>query len=539
MKPFVKNILYVVACAILGVMLGNAVFQLTNKRRVNVKTTVSLNKMDALLNLIGTRYVEDVDQKAIVEKMMPLIVGELDPHSTYLSKEEMAKADEEMDGSFSGVGIQFNIREDTVRVISVVSNGPAEKAGMRAGDCIVAIDDSVFTGKKINNDLVMKTLRGKKHTKVSVGVKRRGEPDILTYVLERDDIPVNSVDASYVIDDRIAYIKIGNFSRTTYAEFLNLVNKMQSQNHCDRLIIDLRGNPGGLMGSALSILNELLPKNRLMLYVEGKAYPRENSYSDGRGSFTKMPVIVLMDDFSASASEIVAGAIQDNDRGYIVGRRSYGKGLVQQQIPFRDGSAVRLTVAHYYIPSGRCVQKPYNKGDFEDYEMDLMNRYEHGEFSHADSIRVNDSLRFETVGGRTVYGGGGILPDFFVPIDTLNNTHWLTSVVNRNLIYTFAASYADDHRETLSGFKTLAQLKAHLDGQPMVQQMTAYAKAKGVAENKREIKQSEQEIRIQTYAYIARNILGEDAFWEMLQSDDNTLLKAVELIGDMGVCVCP
>lgn len=536
MKNSIKNLLLIIVCLVLCFMLGRSLYQVasSNKRMAMLKSQISSNKLDAVLNLVATKYVEEVDTKEIIEKLIPDVLKELDPHSVYIPAKEMEKTMEEMEGSFSGVGIQFNIREDTIRVISVINGGPAEQAGMRAGDCIVSVDDSVFVGDKINNDLVLKTLRGPKHSKVKVGIARRGTEEILPFTLIRDDIPLTSVDASYKIGENIAYIKVGSFSRTTYDEFLNKMVKLKQVDHCDRLILDLRSNPGGLMGAALAILNEFLPKNRLMLYVEGKSYPREESYSDGRGSFKDMPVVILMDEWSASASEIVAGSIQDNDRGYIVGRRSYGKGLVQQQIPFKDKSAVRLTVAHYYVPSGRSIQKPYTKGDFEDYELDIVRRWERGEFGSLDSIHLDDSLCFETRGGRRVYGGGGILPDYFVPLDTTSNQNdWFVDVANKNLIYNFAASYVDANRAALLQQKTVAELKSYLQAQDIFTQFVRYTREKGVKSTARQTREVQKEVQLQLNAYIARNTMGEDIFWELLQEEDKTLLKAIELIQTM------
>lgn len=537
MKNSVKNTILIILCIVLCLLLGRSLHREVSKsnRQVAVlKSQLTSNKLDAVLNLINTKYVEDVDTEEIVEKLIPDMLKELDPHSVYIPAKEMEKTMEEMEGSFSGVGIQFNIREDTIRVISVITGGPAEQAGMRAGDCIVTVDDSLFVGDKINNDIVLRTLRGEKHSKVNVGIVRRGTEGIIPFTLTRDDIPLNSIDASYKIGENIAYIKIGNFSRTTYDEFLNKMAKLRLQDKCDRLILDLRSNPGGLMGSALALLNEFLPKNRLMLYVEGKSYPRQESFSDGRGSFKDMPIVVLMDEWSASASEIVAGSIQDNDRGYIVGRRSYGKGLVQQQIPFKDKSAVRLTVAHYYIPSGRSIQKPYTKGDFDDYELDIVHRWERGEFGSLDSIHVDDSLCFETFGGRKVYGGGGILPDYFVPLDTTSNQNdWFVDVANKNLIYNFAASYVDAHRDEMASLKTVAALKAHLQAEDIFSQFVAYSREKGVSSTARQVREVKNEVQLQLNAYIARNTMGEDIFWELLQEDDDTLLKAIELIQTM------
>ena len=451
----------------------------------------------------------------------------------------MERANEEIEGSFSGVGIQFNIREDTIRVVAVINGGPAEQAGLRAGDMIVSINDSSFVGPSVNNELVMKTLRGEKNTEVKVRIRRRNAGQELSFNLKRDDIPVNSIDASYKIGENTAYIKLGKFTRTTYNEFLSVISKMKAQDNCDRVILDLRGNPGGLMGPALAILNEFLPRNSLMLYVEGKAYKREESYSDGRGSCQNTPLIVLMDEWAASSSEIVAGAIQDNDRGYIVGRRSYGKGLVQQQIPFKDGSAIRLTVAHYYVPSGRNIQKPFEKGDFEDYEMDLVNRYMRGEFDSRDSIQLSDSLIYKTKAGRLVYGGGGIMPDFFVPIDTTGSSEWYNTVFNQMLPYNFAANYADHHREDFTAYKTPESLKAYLEAQKVFESFVEYTISQGIETNPKQIALSKELAATQIYAYIARNILGEDAFWMLLQEKDPTLNKAISLIHKLGTNVAP
>lgn len=535
MKQSLRIVFYILICCLLGWLIGRGLAGISKDKKIT--NYLSLNKLDALLNLVSSKYVEDVDEQQIIEDLIPKALEQLDPHSVYIPVEEMEKSNEDIEGSFSGIGIQFNIREDTIRVVAVITGAPAEKAGIRAGDRIVEINDSSFVGPKINNDAVMKKLRGKKHTKVKVGVDRNNSPEILQYTLERNDIPINSVDAKYAIDGHIAYIKINNFSRTTYTECLSALNMLKKKEHCDRVILDLRGNPGGLMGAALAILNEFLPKKQLMLYVEGKAYPREESYSDGNGSFIDMPIIILTDEWSASASEIMAGAIQDNDRGYIVGRRTYGKGLVQQQIPFKDGSAVRLTVAHYYIPSGRNIQKPYQKGAFEDYEMDLVNRYMHGEFGSKDSIRVNDSLLFHTLGGRPVYGGGGIIPDYFVPIDTSSNSQWFNTIVNKMLVYNFAAAYADRHRDVLNSFQTAGQLRSHLERQGLYEEFVNYTLRNGVKKASKDMAVSKEAVKDQLYAYIARNTLGEDLFWELLQENDPTLQKAVGLIKDMSVRV--
>jgi carboxyl-terminal processing protease len=538
MKTRYQLFLIILVCVLIGITIGNFISLRQQNNKV-IPSLVSFNKMDALLNLVSSKYVEDIDEKALIEGLIPKVLLELDPHSVYITAEEMERANEEIEGSFSGVGIQFNIREDTIRVVAVINGGPAEQAGLRAGDMIVSINDSSFVGPSVNNERVMKTLRGEKNTEVKVRIRRRNAGQELSFNLKRDDIPVNSIDASYKIGENTAYIKLGKFTRTTYNEFLSVISKMKAQDNCDRVILDLRGNPGGLMGPALAILNEFLPRNSLMLYVEGKAYKREESYSDGRGSCQNTPLIVLMDEWAASSSEIVAGAIQDNDRGYIVGRRSYGKGLVQQQIPFKDGSAIRLTVAHYYVPSGRNIQKPFEKGDFEDYEMDLVNRYMRGEFDSRDSIQLSDSLIYKTKAGRLVYGGGGIMPDFFVPIDTTGSSEWYNTVFNQMLPYNFAANYADHHREDFTAYKTPESLKAYLEAQKVFESFVEYTISQGIETNPKQIALSKELAATQIYAYIARNILGEDAFWMLLQEKDPTLNKAISLIHKLGTNVAP
>lgn len=536
MKNKFQLFLIIFASVLIGITISN-IATLRRQSNTGITRLVTVNKLDAMLNLISSKYVEDINQKELIESLIPKVLLELDPHSVYISADEMERANEDIEGSFSGVGIQFNIREDTIRVVAVINGGPAEQAGLRAGDMIISINDSSFVGTSITNDLVMKTLRGEKNTVVQVGVRRRNYSEDLSYKLTRDDIPVNSIDASYKIGENIAYIKLGKFTRTTYNEFLSVISKMQAQDQCDRVILDLRGNPGGLMGPALAILNEFLPRNSLMLYVEGKAYKREDSFSDGRGSCQNTPLVVLMDEWAASSSEIVAGAIQDNDRGYIVGRRSYGKGLVQQQIPFRDGSAIRLTVAHYYVPSGRNVQKPFEKGAFEEYEMDLINRYTRGEFDSRDSIRLSDSLIYQTKGGRLVYGGGGIMPDYFVPIDTTGSSNWYNTVFNKTLPYTFAAEFADKHRETLLDFNNANSLKSYLQDQGVFEEFIKYTMNQGIPKHNKDISISAELAATQLYAYIARNILGEDAFWMLLQEKDPALNTAISVIENLGVKV--
>ncbi|MCP9611069.1 S41 family peptidase [Coprobacter tertius] len=489
------------------------------------------SKIDALIDIINKQYVDTVDTKQMIEDIMPKVIGELDPHSAYISAKDLESINEELEGSFGGIGIQFSILEDTITVVSVISGGPAEKVGIIPGDRIIAVNDTAFVGEKVTNEKVMSKLRGPKNSDVNLTIKRVTAKKPLDFTLTRGDIPLNSLDASFKINDKTGYLKIRNFGRTTYDEFMNALAKLRKDG-AEKFIIDLRGNTGGYMEAAINMVTEFLPKGQLIVYTEGKSYPRNEAYSNGTGAFQKNQMIVLMDEWSASASEIFAGAIQDNDRGLIVGRRSFGKGLVQQQIPFSDGSAIRLTVARYFTPSGRSIQKEYKMGDGEDYSKDLMIRFLHGEFDSKDSIKQNTDLVYKTLNGRTVYGGGGIMPDIFVPRDTIGITSYLNNVVNSGLIYQYAFKYADENREKLESFKDYKDLLRHLQKQPLLNDFVRYATSKGVKPRPVYINISRHIINNQLQAYIARNILGDEAFYPVLLTHDNTLLKAVELLND-------
>ena len=516
--------IFMALCIIIGMLIGTIL-----SHRSQVNEGLYKNKINALLSLIDEKYVDTVDQAKIVEDVLPQILAELDPHSIYFPAKDVVAANEEIEGSFSGVGIQFNIQDDTARVVSVVANGPSEKAGVQAGDKIVKIDGKPFVGKSLSNDLVLKTLRGKKGTSVKVSFIRHKNPRMITYTIMRGDIPLYSVDARYRIGREIGYIKMSNFGRNAHTEFMQAMIFLRQQK-CTKFIIDLRGNTGGLMEPALAIANEFLPANRLILYTQGKSYPREDVYSNGKGSFQANPLVILTDEFSASSSEILTGAIQDNDRGYVVGRRTFGKGLVQNEISFRDGSAVRLTIARFYIPSGRCIQKPYTNGSDANYQNDIMNRYLKGEFDSMDSIKVNKGLKFKTAGGRTVYGGGGIVPDFFVPLDTSGMTSWYNKAASKGIIYGYAFAYTDANRDSLKAFNTANKLSAYLEDQDLITPFIDYAAERGVLGRPEFIKGSFPLVFTQLKAYIARNMLGEDAFWKILQEDDVTLTKGVEVL---------
>jgi carboxyl-terminal processing protease len=515
--------IFMALCIVIGMVIGTML-----SLRSGNNDGKYLNKVNALLSLIDEKYVDTVDQAKIVEDVIPQILGELDPHSVYLPAKDVVAANEEIEGSFSGVGIQFNIQDDTARVVSVVANGPSEKAGVQAGDKIVRINGKSFIGKSLTNDLVLKTLRGKKGTTVKVTILRHKSNRMLTYTIVRGDIPLYSVDARYRIGREIGYIKMSNFGRNAHTEFLQAMLYLKQQN-CTKFIIDLRGNTGGLMEPALEIANEFLPANRLILYTQGKSYPREDVYSNGKGAFQSSPLVILTDEFSASSSEILTGAVQDNDRGYVVGRRTFGKGLVQNEIPFRDGSAVRLTIARFYIPSGRCIQKPYANGMDENYQHDIMNRYLKGEFDSMDSIKVNKRLSYKTAGGRTVYGGGGIIPDFFVPLDTAGVTSWYNKAASKGLIYGYAFAFTDARRDSLKVYNTANKLSAYLDELDLITPFVDYAASRGVLGRPEFISGSFPLVVTQLKAYIARNMLGEDAFWKILQENDVTLTKGVEV----------
>ena len=420
------------------------------------------NNFNMLLHIIEQQYVDSVNSKELTDNAMTSILKELDPHSAYIPAEDLESVNEELEGSFSGIGIQFNLLNDTINVVDVISGGPSERCGLMPGDRIITVDDSLYVGKNITNEKVMKNLRGAKGSVVKLGIQRKGESELLTFEVERGDIPLHSVDASFIISPGIGYILVSKFGRTTFEEFLVALARLRNEG-AESYIIDLRGNGGGYMDAAINMVNEFMMAGELIVYTEGRAFPREDAVANGMGSFKEQPVIVLTDEWSASASEIFAGAIQDNDRGLVVGRRTFGKGLVQNQLPLSDGSAVRLTIARYHTPSGRCIQKDYAMGDDESYNMDILNRYNRGEFFSADSIKQHTDLVFTTAGGRTVYGGGGIMPDVFIPSDTTHVTPYYTDVINKSLLYKYAFEYVDSNRERLSQADNYKELLSMLD----------------------------------------------------------------------------
>ena len=516
----------IAASIALGIFIGNHYLSITQGKR---RGYMSGNKINTILDMIDAQYVDTVNMRDLVESTIPKIFADLDPHSVYIPAEEAAAVNEELEGSFSGIGVTFNMQTDTILVISVISGGPAEKAGLLPFDRIITINDSVFSGVKKNQDEIMKTLRGAKNSTVRLGVKRGNEPDLLAFEVTRGDVPVNSVDVAYEVSKGIGYIKVSKFGRNTYNEFITAIAKLK-QAECHAFVVDLRGNTGGYMEAAINMINEFMPKGRLIVYTEGKAFPRSDVYANGTGTCQQDPIVVLTDETSASASEIFSGAIQDNDRGMIVGRRTYGKGLVQTQLALHDGSEMRLTIARYYTPSGRCIQKKYEKGNTEEYDQDIYNRYLHGEFDSADSIKLDDSLRYRTVGGRTVYGGGGIMPDIFIPRDTSGITSYFSNVVNSGVLYLYALEYSDRNRERFSAFDDWKALQAYLKQQPLLEEFTEFAATKGIKKRPTLIQISGKLIVNQLQAYIVRNFFDDAGFYPIFLQDDITLLKAVQLL---------
>lgn len=519
--------LIVAITLILGVWLG---IKLQSRRLASILPVqvINRNKLDMVISLVEGNYVDTVNSRKIIEDAIPEVLKQLDPHTVYIPAKEMQGVTEEMSGNFGGIGVQFSIQNDTVMVIDVISGGPSQKLGIRAGDRIVRVEDSTLVGKNVKNELVFKKLRGPKGTKVKVGIWRKGLPDLLSFNITRGDIPINSVDVSYMIDNKTGYMKVGRFAEKTYDEYMAAMAKLENAG-AEQMIIDLRGNPGGILSIVIRMVSEMLDKNELIVYTVGRTQPKREFATEGRGKYFGKRVVVLVDEYSASASEIFAGAIQDNDRGTIIGRRTFGKGLVQQPYGLNDGSVIRLTVARYYTPSGRNIQKSYLKGT-DDYYADITRRYVHGEFEQKDSIHMADTAKYYTRLKRVVYGGGGIMPDIFIPADTTGNSSYLFKLMQKGLIYQYAFDYADKHREELSHLKTGAEFANLLRKRSVLNEFLQYAGKNGVPNDEAGIKASGKIIETQLMAYISRNIIGEEGFYSIISSIDNTLLEALKTI---------
>ena len=496
-----------------------------------MQAAVRGDKLSYTLSLINLQYVDSLSTDSLIERTLPLLVEGLDPHSVYIPASEMQELNEPLEGEFDGIGVVFNMATDTIVVLNVVNGGPSDKAGIRAGDRIMRIDDSLVAGRKINQNQIVRRLRGPRGTEVRLSLKRQGIDQPVDVTVVRDAIPLKSIDAAMMLDRETGYARLSAFARTSHRELLRALDTLRKQG-MKQFILDLRGNSGGFLDQAIDIANEFLPEGRLIVYTEDRARQRMSEYSDGRGRYADLPMAVIIDEESASSSEILAGALQDNDRAVLVGRRSFGKGLVQRQIPYPDGSALRLTIARYYTPSGRSIQKPYTAGDVDSYSRDILERYRHNEFFSADSIRFADSLRCTTVGGRTVYGGGGVMPDIFVPMDTTRMTRWFIEVSGRNILYRYTLDYTDRHREALNRVRTVAGLRALLDADTsMFNDFVAYAERHGVKSDRAQIETSREIVTAQLRAYIGRNTQLEDAgFYSMIYPIDNILQQAARAV---------
>ena len=513
-------------CVVVGIMIGTFYANHFSGNRLNIINSGS-SRLSNLLHIIDDQYVDSVNIDSLVEKAIPQILAELDPHSVYISAKDVQLATDDLKGSFSGVGIEFIIRDDTIRVQNVIKDGPANRAGLLAGDKIVSINGKPFVGKIVTNEEAMHRLKGPKDSKVLIGVKRFGEKGVKVFTVTRGDISVKSVSACYMINDTTGYIRVKSFGERTYAEMLSALQTLNIEG-ADHLIIDLRDNGGGILEAAVQMANEFLPKNRLIVYTQGRKSPRAEYRSNGKGSYQHIPMVVLINEGTASAAEIFAGAMQDNDRATIVGRRSFGKGLVQQQIQFPDGSMIRLTVARYYTPSGRCIQKPFKPGDNADYENDLLSRYRHGEFFSQDSIK-HVGPAYHTHNGRTVYGGGGITPDIFVPEDTSHVTSYYKEAAMSGLILQYAFNYTDQHRPILSKFTEMMPLANYLDRQNLVNDFANYAARYGLRRRNLMIMRSHTLLQNYIDSRIIYNILDEQAWIEYLNLSDETVKAALDV----------
>lgn len=518
--------LWLALCVVLGVLIGTFYTSHFSGNRLNIINSGS-SRLSNLLHIIDDQYVDSVNIDELVEKAMPEILAELDPHSVYISAKDVQMATDDLKGSFSGVGIEFTIREDTIHIQNVIKDGPADKAGILAGDKIVSIDNRPFVGKSVTTEEAMHRLKGQKGSKVKIGVRRFGEKETKYFILTRGDITMKSITATYMLDDSTGYMRIKNFGERTYAEMLASLQQLNLQG-ADHLVIDLRDNSGGYLESAVQMAEEFLKKDQLVVYTEGRKSPRKEYRSRGKGSYQQIPLVVLINEGSASASEIFAGAIQDNDRGVIIGRRSFGKGLVQQQIQFPDGSMIRLTIARYYTPSGRCIQKPFKPGDNADYEQDILSRYQHGEFFSQDSIK-HTGPAYHTNNGRIVYGGGGITPDIFVPEDTTAVTSYYKEAAVSGLILQYAFQYTDNNRQTLKKFTEMQPLSEYLTGRNLVDDFANYAEKNGLRRRNNLIRKSHGLLENYINSRIIYNMLDEQAWNQYLNRNDEMIRQAREV----------
>jgi len=526
----VRNIYLPVIIAVAisaGILIGR-ILPVNTDARSHSKILSRSDKLSNILNIIEANYVDTVNRNELTETAIPAILKKLDPHSIYIPAKDLARATEPLQGNPEGIGILFNMLTDTILVISTIPGGPSEKLGLLPGDKIIYVNDSLVAGRKVSDERVMGMLKGPKGTVVRVKILRNGHSELIPFDITRDKIPIYSVDVNYMVNENTGYIRINSFAVTTYEEFMNGLSELKGKG-VKKLIVDLRGNSGGVMDAAIRIANEFLNQGELIVYTLGRAQPRNEARATGKGAFREGDLVILIDEWSASASEILAGAIQDNDRGTIIGRRSFGKGLVQEPVAFADGSGMRLTIARYYTPTGRSIQKPYKDG-FDEYYDDLNERFMHGEFEVSDSIRFADSLKFTTPGGRVVYGGGGIMPDKFVPVDTTMMSPYLAKV--RALIYRFALNYTENNREKLKKYTEADELEKYLDKQALLDQFVHFAESNNVKRDQAGLKISGKIIHTQLKAYIARNILDNKGFYPIWEEIDTTLKYAIDYLDD-------
>lgn len=523
---------------VLGILLGQFVGR--NKAETQLRTIISRagltspNKLMKTCMLVENKFVDSISMDSLTELVIPLMMKELDPHSEYIPARDMQAMNESLEVEFDGIGVMFNAATDTVIILNVIPNGPSAKAGIVAGDRIIEVNDTLVAGVKMPQNDIVKRLRGKRGTQVKLSLKRQGVDELVDIEVTRDAIPIKSIEAAFMISENIGFVRLSQFARTSYVELMQALTTLRSQG-MNKLIFDLRGNSGGFLDQAILIANEFLPKGNLIVYTEDRNGQQVKEYSDGDGRSTDLGLAILIDEGSASSSEILAGAVQDNDRGTIIGRRSFGKGLVQQQVPYADGSALRLTIARYYTPTGRSIQKPYENGHQDEYDMDIVHRYNNNEFFSADSIHFADSLKFTTPKGKIVYGGGGIMPDVFIPMDTLDVTKYFMEVSGRNILYRYTIEYADSHREELNKVQTIADLKALLDADKnLLSDFVKYAAKQGVKPVQRDIARSRLLIESQLRAYIGRNtVLEDNGFYSNIIPIDKVLQTSIDILQNM------
>ncbi len=519
--------LTLIAGILLGLKLGGVSSYKTNVLKINTNNN---NKLTNIINYISEDYVDSVNKNKFVEESITEILKGLDPHSQYITAEDYNIINDPLQGNFEGIGIEFRIVKDTITVIHAIPGGPSEKVGIKGGDRIIKIDDTLVAGVGLASIDAMRMLKGERDTKVNVSIHRRGVDELIDFTIIRDVIPTYSLDASYIINDSIGYIKLNKFSNSTYSEFNNALNDLLEQG-ISKIILDLRGNVGGYLQAAIRIADEFLSEDKLIVYTKGNSRPKNTALATEKGNFENKELVVLIDEGSASASEVLAGAIQDNDRGTIIGRRSFGKGLVQEQLNFSDGSALRLTVARYYTPTGRCIQKPYNES-YEDYLKEYYERFTNGELLNPDSIEFNDSLKYTTPGGKVVYGGGGIMPDIYVPLVKEDNDFY-NKLVRRGLIYKFAFDYTDQYRDTLNTFGSYNEFrKKFVIDNTIFDNFLKYVKNKGITGTDKQIRSAEERIKILMKAYIAQNIFNNESFYPIYHQIDDIVQKALEYFSE-------